>query len=152
MLFRKGIKKDRVNANLLGEHFDSIRAAIIEIRQFKVKKNKLTPTFTATIKVDIEKAWDACRNDFFDMYGILNEVAEYFQMEPDTFDESGSFNATIESFLKQLATVTFGVADALGTGTYSEDELKKIDEQILFVQKTATKLNNFVKEKFDFSE
>lgn len=152
MFFRRGVKEEHVDASLLGEHFDSIRAAILEIKNFKQKKKKLTPTYTATQKVDIEKAWNTCRAEFEKMLTQLNEIAERFEIEPRKLNGNETFDKAIESFLEQLATVTFGVADALGTGAFTEEELMRVDGQILFIQKTAFHLHTLIKDEFDFSD
>ncbi|MDF7806539.1 hypothetical protein P4E94_03750 [Pontiellaceae bacterium B12219] len=155
MFFKhKKAKKEapaEVDIALLGEHFYSIRITILEIRNFKEKIILPTPTHKVRKKIDIEEAWPNCRNLFIEIFNILNEVGERFQVEQGGFYENSLFTEALDAFLDQLATILFGIADALGTGRYTDQELIDIDARILQIQHGANRLLKYVKTDFTYS-
>ncbi len=143
--------ESKISAALLGEHLNSIRTTFLEIRRFKVKKFRPTPFHQLSRPVDIEEAWPDCRDQFFEMYAILNEIASHFNTEADEISDSSGFAESLDTFIEQQDNITFRIADALGTGLHEEEELLHIDQLILQIQHTANRMSKFVLEKFKYS-
>ncbi|MDH3981645.1 MAG: hypothetical protein OES84_01950 [Kiritimatiellaceae bacterium] len=137
-------------AELLGEHFNSIRTAVLEIHSYKEKTIAPSPTYIYHKPINIEDAWPSCREAFIKMFGILNTIAIRFQLEPTDLPSDKTFTQAIETFVDTLDTITFGIADAVGTGIYSSEELDEIDDLVLSIQTSADRIQKFVLVDFPF--
>jgi hypothetical protein len=135
---------------ILGEHFDSIRTTALEIRDFKSKTIFPTPTHAVRKAVDIDAAWPSSRELFIKVFGVLNGIAHRFDLESGSFIRGSGFASALDSFVDTVDRVTFGLADALGTGKFAPHELQSIDDQILIVQGGINQLRKYVLEDFDF--
>lgn len=150
MLFKKGVKKEAVDATLLGENFGAIRNALQEILDFKEKRYKPTPVYEVRKEVDIEVTWPRCKDQFYSMFDELTSVARHMEMQTTSLKADASFNQAIETFIVQLNSIVYGLADAVGTGKYSLDDLISVNDQILEIQHNANKLQKFVLVDFKF--
>lgn len=135
---------------LLGEHLASIRKTAVEIRDFKEKTIYPTPTHAVRKKIDIEAAWPSSRQLFIQIFGVVNEVASRFELEPGSFVRGCGFENAVIAFIKTLDRITYGLVDALGTGKYAPSELVSIDERILLVQSGMNRLRKHVIEDFNY--
>lgn len=140
-----------ISAELLGEHLNSIRINLLEIRSFETKTIRPNPFHQITKPVDIEEAWPDCRKLFIEMYAVLNDIASHFNIEPGGIYENSGFKESIDSFINQQDVITFGIADALGTGEYEEEELVLVDGLILNIQQSAILMRKYVLEEFKYS-
>lgn len=150
MLFKKGVKKDAVDAALLGENFGSIRNALTEILEFKEKRYKPTPVYEVRKKVDIESAWPACKEQLYSMFEELTSIAKQLEMETTSINPDLSFAAAIETFIVQLNSIVYGLADVVGTGRHTLEELIEVNDRILNIQLSANRLERFVLLEFKF--
>ncbi|QBG48409.1 hypothetical protein EGM51_13775 [Verrucomicrobia bacterium S94] len=149
MLFKK-VKKGTVDAALLGENFGSIRTALTEILEFKEKRYKPTPVYEVRKKVDIESAWPACRDRLYSMFEELTSIAKQLDMETTTINPDLSFSEAIETFVVQLNSIVYGLADVVGTGKHTLEELIEVNDRILNIQLSANELERFVLSEFKF--
>ncbi len=148
MLFKKGMKKEAVNARLLGENFGAIRNALSEIQGFKEKRYTPTPSHEVRKEVDIEVTWPQCKDEFYAMFDQLISIAKQLDMLTTTLRPNPTFNQAIGTFIVQLNSMVYGLADAVGTGKYALKDLTSVNEQILEIQLIANKLQKHV--LFDF--
>lgn len=153
MFFRKK-KESRsasgINAAMLGEHFASIRTTAVEIRDFREKLIRPTPTQHVLKQVNLDEAWESSRELFIEIFSILNDVADCFGITKGGFFRNGGFSSALNAFINTLDTITYGIADALGTGLYPPEKLQAIDARILQVQTGMNRLRKHVMEDFTY--
>lgn len=148
---KQEVRRPKIDALLLGEHFNSIRTTMLEIRNFREKKFTPTPTFEFSKIVDIEETWPDCRDRYIQIFRILNDIAGRFMMDLSSFYENDGFTEAIDAFVTQLDTITVGLGDALGTGHFSPEELQECDRLILTIQHNANLMRTYVLTEFVYS-
>ncbi|MDZ8118054.1 hypothetical protein [Pontiella agarivorans] len=146
----KRFRKKAVDASLLGENFGSIRNVLTEILGFKEKRYKPTPAHEVRKKVDIESAWPSCRDQFNSMFEELTSIAKQLDMKTTTINPNLTFVEAIETFIVQLNSIVYSLADAVGTGRHTLDELIEVNDRILKIQLSANDLERFVLSEFKY--
>lgn len=148
MLFKRGVKKESVDAALLGENFNAIRDALSEILKFKTKRYKPTPSHEVHKAIDIEEAWPSCREFVTEMFSELHVIGEQLNVDTAGFPEKATLKEAIHAFVDQMNDIVFKLVDTIGMGKYSLEELIAVNEQVLAAQLKANQLQKFIMVEF----
>lgn len=135
----------------MGETFASIRRELTEVRCFQKKKMVPNPTYVYWKAIDLEEAWPACQETLHAAYSALASLSRSIDVQAPPFNLAAGFMAGLDQTLLLLNHVMLGMADALGTRSFTEKQLHAMDESILTVQTRSTHLRQFVITEFDFT-
>jgi hypothetical protein len=139
-----------IDIDLLEEHLDSIKVALLEIRGFRKKKIIKTPTFHYMQSIDIEEAWPSCRGSLHQAYEQLSHVAEKLDVEHEALPPSASFGRAIDQFVNLIDRKSL-ILEENRSLSFSPNELQIIDNNILQVQQAVNLLQKRVMVDFTFT-
>jgi hypothetical protein len=155
-MLRKLLKKkspekmsSTIDLVLLEEHLDHIRVRLLEIRGFRKKKVKKSPTLHFMKKIDLEEAWPSCHDTMRQTFDSLCCVAQSVQVEFEPMPPSASFGSALDQTVNLIDRLMLFL-ETTGISQLSGDGLHNIDSNIHQAQQATNRLQKHVMLEFVF--